>query len=47
LLAELVLAGWQYGDAADPGTTPERRDRRRADLAWWVARAREGLEILG
>jgi len=47
LLAELVLAGWQYGGGADPGLTPEARDRRRADLAWWVDRAREGLEILG
>lgn len=45
LLAELVLAGWQYGDAAEGA--PGVRERRIADLDWWVARARVGLERLG
>lgn len=45
LLAELVLAGWQYGDAT---VGPDDvRARRRADLAWWVGRARIGLDRLG
>jgi hypothetical protein len=46
LLAELALAGWQYGDAtsaADGGV----RDRRRADLDWWISKARDGLDLLG
>ena len=42
LLAEVVVAGWQYADAAEG----EHAVVRRADLAWWVARAREGLETL-
>jgi len=46
LLAELVLAGWQYGTALD-SNDPERRARRRADFEWWAARARIGLERLG
>jgi hypothetical protein len=46
LLAELVLSGWQYGDALH-ASEEAIRERRRADLDWWVARAREGLELLG
>jgi hypothetical protein len=46
LLAELVLSGWQYRVALD-GADESRRLGRRSDLAWWVARAREGLELLG
>lgn len=42
LLAEVVVAGWQYADAAEG----ENAAARRADLAWWVARAREGLDAL-
>jgi hypothetical protein len=41
LLAEVVMAGWQYSDAVG-----EAGAARRADLDWWVARAREGLETL-
>jgi len=46
LLAELVLSGWQYRDALDAPKSADR-DRRRVDLEWWVARARDGLERLG
>jgi hypothetical protein len=46
LLAELVLAGWQYGGALDSADA-ERRARRRADFEWWAAKARIGLERLG
>jgi hypothetical protein len=46
LLAELVLAGWQY-DGALRGADPDLRARRRADFDWWVGRARAGLERLG
>jgi hypothetical protein len=45
LLAELVLAGWQY-EAALRAPTAEARARRRADFDWWVAAARPGLEHL-
>jgi hypothetical protein len=46
LLAELVLAGWQY-DGALRAEDPDLRARRRADFDWWAGRARAGLERLG
>lgn len=45
MLTELVLAGWQYADALIAPDADDRA-RRRADLDWWVARARVGLERL-
>jgi hypothetical protein len=46
LLAELVLAAWQHGHAirADDAAA---RAAARTSLDWWVARARDGLELLG
>lgn len=46
LLAELVLAGWQY-DGALRAPHEDARTARRADFDWWVAAARRGLERLG
>lgn len=46
LLAELVLSGWSYRDALDAPDEADRQ-RRRADLQWWIDRARTGLIELG
>lgn len=46
MLAEIVLAGWQYAGALGPADDAAVR-ARRADFDWWVAGARRGLERLG
>ena len=45
LLAELALSGWQSLEIIE-SRSDEVRARRRADLDWWIARARDGLEHL-
>jgi hypothetical protein len=46
LLAELVLAAWQHGHALR-AEAPDARAAARANLDWWIGRARDGLEVLG
>jgi len=46
LLAELALAAWQSGHGLRSDDASER-EGARANLDWWVARARGGLEVLG
>jgi hypothetical protein len=44
LLAGLVWLGWNKALDAALHPDPDKRDRERADLAWWVSRARTALE---
>ena len=44
LLGGLVQLGWDKALHASGHPDPAVRARERADLAWWVARAREALE---
>jgi hypothetical protein len=47
LLAALVWLGWNKALDATEHPDPAIRARERADLDWWVARARTALEIGG
>jgi hypothetical protein len=44
LLAGLLWLGWNKALDAAVHPDPDKRDRERADLAWWVSRARAALE---
>ena len=47
LLAGFCQLGWNKAHDAVLAEDPEDRARESADLAWWVERARAGLERLG
>jgi hypothetical protein len=47
LLAGLVMYGWILGHSAVVHPDPAERTWAREELAWWVPRARRGLERLG
>jgi hypothetical protein len=44
VIAGLVLYGWVFGHSAAYHPDREERDWARAELAWWVQRARRALE---
>jgi hypothetical protein len=44
VIAGLVMYGWVFGHSAAYHPDPAERDWARAELAWWVPRARRALE---
>jgi hypothetical protein len=46
VIAGLVMYGWVFGHSAAYHPDPLEREWARNELAWWVPRARQGLELL-
>jgi hypothetical protein len=46
-LVGLLMYGWVFGHSAEYHPDPAERKWAREELAWWVPKARQGLEAIG